>query len=322
MNIRGFMSISMECACVRRFLTKVRESKGNEELMDRHVNYTLVGLFVLIGTLGAFAFIGWYFGSFDDRSVNRYTIEFANSVNGLSVGGNVSYKGVEVGKIIDIRFEKSRPDTIMVDIEVDHQTPVTQTTDARLKPKGITGVAFIELVTDNMNAPPVKRKAGQKYPTIQASSSALDRLFDDVPEITKNILKISQRLEKVLANDNIDRSVENVAVVSENMAQATENLQELRNRVDSIAEKFDRTGTSAEASAAELEELLARIDELLARNERSIDHFLEKDLRSFSELMKNGQDAAESMTDLTDELKEEPSSLLYRKQDRGVELPK
>ena len=111
--------------------------------MDRHVNYTIVGAFVLAGLIGIFAFLAWYAGSFDDRKYDRYTIHFSGSVNGLSEGGQVNYKGVDVGRITDIRFEPSRPDTIMVDVEVDTETPVTKTTDAQLKPKGITGVAFI-----------------------------------------------------------------------------------------------------------------------------------------------------------------------------------
>ncbi|MAQ70827.1 MAG: hypothetical protein CL565_01400 [Alphaproteobacteria bacterium] len=293
--------------------------------MDRHVNYTIVGAFVLAGLVGIFAFLAWYAGSFDDRKYNHYTIHFSGSVNGLSEGGQVNYKGVDVGRITDIRFEPSRPDTIMVDVEVDTETPVTKTTDAQLKPKGITGVAFIELVTENLNAGPIERQPGQKYPVIEASSSTLDRLFDDVPEIIDNILKITEKLEAVINKENMEglsQTLDNISRISQDVAAASAHFEEITQRVNGITVQAESVSASAQETAERTSELVARLDKVLARNENNVDRFFDEDLRQFSKLIEETRDAAAAVNALARELKDDPSSLIYKKQKSGVELPR
>lgn len=293
--------------------------------MDRHVNYSIVGLFVLLGLIGVFVFLAWYANTFDDRDYRRYTIHFSGSVNGLTKGGLVSYRGVEVGSILDINFEKERPEIIMVDVEVDNETPVTTTTDARLKPKGITGLAFIELVTENMSGPPLKRKPGQRYPVIVASSSALDRIFDDFPEIMNNILKITERIEKLLNENtmaNFDSTITNVKDVADRFALATENLGDVSQRIDRITANVETMSVSSQDAVRRMSDLTSRLDRLLARNESNVDRFLERDLSEFSNLVEEMRDAATAVSDLARELEQDPSAIIYKKQKSGVELPK
>ncbi len=293
--------------------------------MDRHVNYSIVGLFVLFGLIGIFIFLAWYANTFDDRDYHRYTIHFSGSVNGLTNGGLVSYRGVEVGRILDIRFEKDRPEIIMVDVEVDNETPVTRETDAQLKPKGITGLAFIELVTENMTGPPLQRKPGQRYPVIVASSSALDRLFDDFPQIMNNVLKITTRLETLLDDGTMadfDGTISNVKDVSDRFALATENLGEMSQRIDRITSNVETMSVSSQDFIKRLSALTSRLDDLLARNENNVDRFLEKDLSAFSKLVEEMRETADSVSDLARELEQNPSAIIYKQQKSGVELPK
>tara|TARA_Y100000031_G_scaffold99201_1_gene108660 strand:- start:6340 stop:7248 length:909 start_codon:yes stop_codon:yes gene_type:complete len=302
--------------------------------MDRHINYSIVGLFVLTGLIGIFIFLGWYAGTFDDRDYDRYSIHFPGSVNGLTNGGLVNYRGVEVGKIIDIRFEKDRPDIIMVDVSIDSQTPVSELTDAQLKPKGITGVAFIELVTENMSGPPIVRKEGQKYPVIEASSSTLDRLFDDIPKITHKILKVTERLDMILSEENA-RALENAvasvsttnekfSAVADDISQAITDLdvKNLSAKLDNIASNVEGASADTRVALGKMSDLSTRMDRLLARNEGNVDRFLEKDLAEFSSLVVEMRAAANAVSDLARELEDNPSSIIYKQQQKGVEIPR
>ena len=75
--------------------------------MEREANYTAVGAFVLLVTTMAALFVYWYAGSADARDYARYEIYFQGSVSGLNRGSTVRYLGVEVGRVVAIRIDKS-----------------------------------------------------------------------------------------------------------------------------------------------------------------------------------------------------------------------
>ena len=87
-----------------------------------------------------FWFTIWIAGHGDARKYERFTVYFTDPVNGLRESASVQYKGVEVGKVIDIRLTPERNDLIKVDIEVEENTPIYAGTKASLAMMGITGM--------------------------------------------------------------------------------------------------------------------------------------------------------------------------------------
>ena len=85
--------------------------------MSVRANATAVGAFVL-GAIAIMAGIVIVFGSgMLFRDASRYVIFFTDSLEGLSVGAPVKYRGVQVGSVTDIRAV-FQPDRAAVDIPV------------------------------------------------------------------------------------------------------------------------------------------------------------------------------------------------------------
>src|SRR4051812_24212632 len=153
--------------------------------MEKDADYFRVGVFVTVSLLALGGFIIWLMGSHGFKHYDHYTIYFTDPVSGLNDDGIVKYKGVDVGKISDIRISPERANLVKVDIEVKEGTPVRAETKANIQMQGITGQSYIELATESLDGKPPAKVADEKYPVLQGSGSQLAKFFDDMPNLSR-----------------------------------------------------------------------------------------------------------------------------------------
>lgn len=153
--------------------------------MEKDANYFAVGVFVSLTVLALVGFLIWLAGVRTTGEYTRYTIHFTDPVSGLGDEALVKYRGIDVGKVVEMRIDTERADLIKVDIEVKEGTPVRAGTLAKLSSQGITGVSYIELETDRGDTAPPRQVANEAYPVLAGRGSSLAKFFDDLPEITR-----------------------------------------------------------------------------------------------------------------------------------------
>ena len=108
-------------------------------------------------------------------------------VSGLSDESLVKYKGVEVGKVLKLRISPERSELVKVDIEVKDNTPIRAETSASVAIQGITGQSYLELATNNADKTPPSRLADEKYPVLKGTGSRIDKFFDELPKVSRNM---------------------------------------------------------------------------------------------------------------------------------------
>src|SRR5262249_39650655 len=108
--------------------------------METRASYIAVGAFVLLLILGAVGFVVWVGKFRAQEQFARYDSLFSGSVTGLQVDGTVRYRGVPVGRIIDIAIDQKNIEKVRVTIEIDADTPVRTDTVASIELQGITGI--------------------------------------------------------------------------------------------------------------------------------------------------------------------------------------
>ena len=69
----------------------------------------------------------------------------ATNVTGLFPDAAVRFRGLDVGKVQSIGFDRTHPGQIRIRILVDHDAPITQSTYGSLGFQGVTGIAFVQL---------------------------------------------------------------------------------------------------------------------------------------------------------------------------------
>ena len=308
--------------------------------MERNVNYILVGIFVASALLSLFVFTIWLAGTHDTREYSRYTVHFDSAVGGLEEGSVVKYRGVSVGRIIGIRLAQDRPDLIKVDIEIEKSTPVREQTRGALKPQGITGLSFIELKTEGSDQGKPKKIEGERYPVIMAEPSQLDKIFEDAPELTGNLIALSARLTSIATKvdtlmneenmEKISGSIVNTYDTSENIKLATANLSKILNDENTAA--ISTILTNVEGSSGKIDGVVTRADKIsqnleilsnsLVGNKEGLEKFSGEGLDELTFLIRDARGMVTAIKDLAGTLNEEPSRIIFQPNYDGVKIEK
>lgn len=298
--------------------------------MEKDAKYFIVGVFVSICLVALIGFFIWMAGAHKDRSYTNYTLYFTDAISGLKVGSAVQYKGVEVGNVTDIRLSPDREDLVKVDISIDDKTPVRANTDASLGMQGVTGMVFILMKTDVNDTEPAPRIAGERYPVLKGSGTQLAKLLENIPDITKQVLEISEKLNRILDEGNVEalnktltnlenmsrdlngllsaENVENTSVALANVAETSENLNDLIVRFEQTADEIDKT--------------VKTISHVVSTNGDNVTRFTREGLDQILSMSRETQKMTESIRKAADKLEQDPSQILYQPSYRGVEIAK
>lgn len=296
--------------------------------MEKNSRYFVVGIFVTVSLLALTIFIIWLAGTHDIRNYQRLTIYFKDPVSGLKNSAVVQYRGVDVGRVMDVRLSPTRNDLIKVDIEVDETAPISKSTEASLAQQGITGIVYIELTTKEGDTEPPHRVDGERYPVITGRGTQLSKLFQDIPEISKQVLELSQKLNAVFDEETVaslSATFKNIEAMSrdmngllseENVANTTvtlRNAAEASAGVDEMVTRFNKT-------ADEIDQAVATLNGILTDSRADIDRFTGSGLNEITQMSRETKKMAESVRRLADKLEQDPSRLIYQPQYRGVEI--
>ncbi len=296
--------------------------------MEKTSHYFVIGIFVSAALLALTFFVIWLAGSHDSRNYKSYTIYFDDAVSGLKESAVVQYRGVAVGYVSDMRLDPTRNELIKVDIEVDAATPVFGSTVATLGQQGFTGIIFIELATRDGDTEPALRLEGEKNPIIRGSGTQLAKLFEDMPQITKQILDLTEKMNNVFNEEavtSLQNTMKNVERLSadlngllseQNVANTTTTLQNLATTTQSVEELVQRFNRTAD----EIDQAATTLNSVLTDNRGDIDKFMGSGLRQITEMSRETKEMAESIRRLADRLEQDPSRIIYQPNYRGVEI--
>jgi phospholipid/cholesterol/gamma-HCH transport system substrate-binding protein len=153
--------------------------------MESDKHYFIEGLFIIGFTIAAAIFAVWL-GSPGRHDDVLYRIHFADSVSGLAVGDPVKFRGVEVGTVKTMSFDRENPRLVLVEVRLRKDTPVMTDTKASLTLKGITGVVFIELDGGDPAKETLVAVTPQgKIPEIPSETTGLKAMLEELPKMVK-----------------------------------------------------------------------------------------------------------------------------------------
>ena len=249
-----------------------------------------VGLFVIIGMAVVVIFILWlgmvqYF-----QEGRKYVAFFDESVQGLQKDSSVKYRGVDIGRVDDIRVA---PDSRLVQIVLNLREPLQDkdTMVAQIKAVGITGIMFVELERippgETVSLP--KLDFEPSHPVIATKPSEMQQLFTDLYAIMNEIKqvdfkriannvsttldnvnqtltdaqvqKISSKIQKTLAAAEELIAPEKWQPIRENIRQASTSMNQLINKTDqSVVQVSETLATHNKEIAAAIDEFQTAVN--------------------------------------------------------------
>ena len=193
--------------------------------MGRDKHALITGLFLLVFVAAVTALTYWI-GHFE-RQRNVYVVSTRESVSGLNPESTVFYRGIAVGKVINIRFDPNDSGIILVRIEVDKNILFTRGVFATLRLKGVTGLTQIQL-QDSGRLPAVLPTGNDPLSRIPLMPSMTDQLMASGEEILHKADHLMVRLSSLLNDDN----TKNIGDILGNLKKLTGKLSDLQNSVD------------------------------------------------------------------------------------------
>jgi phospholipid/cholesterol/gamma-HCH transport system substrate-binding protein len=239
--------------------------------MGRENHALITGLFLIALVTASTAIIFWIGTMNQER--NLYVISTRASVSGLNPESTVFYRGIAVGKVLNVQFDPLDSGTILVPVEVDKKIALSKGVYATLRLKGVTGLTQIQLEdsgTISEELPP----GDNPMTRIPLVPSLTDKLMDSGEELLHKADHLMQRLSSLLNDEN----EKNIGGLLSNLKTLTDKLSELQKSVDKalagvpeLTTDARKTMSNIDALANELQGLTREVKNLSAKAGNLVD---------------------------------------------------
>jgi len=227
--------------------------------MNNKVNYTLIGFLVLFGIALMLGFTYWLLQPAQEQELKKYNIHFDESVLGLNIDAAVKYRGINVGKVTQLKINPSNSEQVIVLITILKTTPIKTDTVARLTAQGITGLSYINLSMGSNGGDDLVVKEGEKYPSIRTLPSFFENVETSLSSVSTKLSATLTQTEKLLNDDN-QRQVSLLLIRAANV------MQKIETALD------DKTIKHLQSSAKNIDNITKKVDDITP----NIDKFIDK----------------------------------------------
>jgi len=301
--------------------------------MYERINYTAVGIFVILFSALASYFAFWLAkGDITKDNFNIYYTYFNESVDGLNKDSVIKLNGVDVGRLKSLNIDSNNPSKIVATLYINKSVKITKDMYAILNNQGVTGLRYINIIGGKSKE---VIKPNTKASIIPSRESLMSKLSVDTPELLTKLTHFSKRLNELLNSKNI-QNVEQILENGKNITKKTllleDNLNKILNDINTtLAEykKLAKNGNktihivnsklpslieSIQNSANNLSKTTALIDKTIKRGDYNLRRILKPAIVDLKEL-------SVSYIELSNEFKsllQSPTQVIFN----GASMPK
>lgn len=218
--------------------------------MESRAHALAAGIFTLVLGLAVLLAAMWMSGETYEKVY--YVLESKSPVTGLSEQAYVRFRGVDVGKVTDLRFDPQNARVILIEIGVQPGTPITRGTYAEIRPQGVTGLSYVMLDDTGANPerlPPATEKNSAR---IMVKPTLLENLFAASGEALADVRQVAQRVNAFLSDEN-----------KEQLTRTLAGMQTAAARVASLAQAAEPGAKSIAPFAADARKTLTHANNVL-----------------------------------------------------------
>ena len=307
--------------------------------MYSKVNYTIVGLFVLLFGAAMVWFAFWLAKYGLDEDFDTYRLEMKESVAGLSLDANVKLHGVTVGTVSEIRINPQNIERVEILVKIKQGIPIKEDMVAHTQMFGVTGLLSIE-IDGGTNSAKNLVPTEEYIPLIQTKPSLLSKLSNSLGGLSEKLETLLAQSEKLLSDHNVE-TLSNILDNTEKITAKGEDLEdkvmltleEFRVSMDNINTKFTEATTDfkeMQKDFAEIKEVTVPAIDTLRESGKNFNRVTEKVEKSidrgdynlkkiFEPMLVDIEILLNQLNTMSQSLENNPSDLLFksRKSRRG-----
>jgi len=240
-----------------------------------------VGLLILIGVALFGGLVLWLRGL--NPGGRNYTITAAfENTSGMQVGTAVRYRGVPVGRVVEIRPSSNQVEVLMEITQPDLRMPREVVVEANQS--GFIGETTIDITPQQQLTEPEQAVS----PTADDCDAGMilcdgDRVIGVVGVSYESLLRSTEQLANTLADpllvENLTNTLKNAAVFTERATLLTDELAELtlaaREEVQPLSQSVQQATNDASVAAQEIQLTAADVRSLLEANRFNLTNTLD-----------------------------------------------
>ena len=243
-----------------------------------------------------------------DRTVKQpYMIATNLSIPGLNPQATVRFRGLDVGKVTNIGFNKDDPGEILIYFEVKEDTPMTESTFATLSYQGVTGIASIELNDDETSDKRLVTSA-ENPAHVEMRSSLLNELQQRGLDILKQVQSVSTQLTVLFDEKNRETMVRTF----ENISKAAAAWEKVGKQLEPTVSQLPETAMEARKTIISINEASQDVKALTQKANALMESDVDSDtVQRLDSLAEDAKTTLYNVNKVLQQYKQRPSGLLF-----------
>ena len=293
--------------------------------MYSRVNYTIVGVFVLLFGAGMVWFAFWLAKYDLQEEYDIYRLEMKESIAGLSIDSNVKLHGVDIGRVLKIQINPQNIEIVEVLVEIKKGIPIKEDMIAFTEMFGVTGLLSIN-IEGGTNEAKTLVPTKDYIPSIKTKPSLLSKLTYNLGGMSDKIEALLVQSEKLFSDHNI----ETMGNILDNVEKVTAKGELLEDKVmvtmDTINTKLTEAITDFKQMQKDFAEIkgvtVPTVDSLMETSknfnrvtlkvEKSIDRGDYNLKQIFEPMLIEIRILTNQLTTMSRQLEQNPSELLFK----------
>jgi len=169
--------------------------------MENRAHALLAGLFTLLLGLVTLGSLFW-FGASSNQEARELVVVSRQNISGLLPQARVSYRGINVGRVVDIRLDPLDRRDILIHVQVDKDLPLGRDVRAYLAYQGITGAAKLMLEDDETGKNLLPETLSGQIPRIPLHANLMNQLQEGLPELLGEARIFMKQANALLDEEN------------------------------------------------------------------------------------------------------------------------
>ena len=293
--------------------------------MYSKVNYTIVGLFVLLFGVGLVAFSFWLAKYGLSQKYDVYKTYFTESVAGLSKDSVVRLRGVDIGRVKEIRIDPKNIQRVEVLLNIRHGIPIKEDMIAHTSMLGVTGLLSID-IEGGTNSAKTLHPTKDHIPVIKSSSSWLSQTKKDIGTLADQLAHLVVQTDKLLSDENIahfsgilknteeltGKGSEMLDDINQTVEEYRVAMKKLTGDIDTISRTFDKVGEATLPAVKKFMQTTSNFNRVTLKVERSLDRGDYNLKKILEPILVDIEILSNQVNALAEELKESPSDILFK----------
>ncbi len=300
--------------------------------MYSKINYTTVGIFVLIFTIGMLWFAFWLAKYGLQKEFDYYKVETSESVSGLSKDSTVKLHGVDIGSIKEIKINPEDIEKVEIFLQIKKGTPIKEDMVIFTEMYGVTGISFLQ-ISGGTNEAKTLEPTEDYCPIIRTTPSLFSKTTKELSSLTDRIIVLLDKGQELLNEKNIEtlgKVFDNTQIITakaeEVEQKAIHSLEELditlgefRASMDNINKNFAEATTdfkemrkAANPLIDQSTETIKNFNRVALKVERSLDRGDYNLKKIFEPAVIEIEVLSHQINDLTQQIEQSPNDLLFK----------